>query len=134
MDCVFCKIVKGEIPADKIYEDENCLAFLDITPVNPGHILLVTKEHYENIYELPDEIFSKLAPIIKKLAIAAKKGMDADGINIGMNNERPAGQIIPHVHFHIIPRFSNDGHRHWKGGSYAEGEAEKTAGKIKKIL
>ncbi|NOY35422.1 MAG: HIT family protein [bacterium] len=134
IDCVFCKIVKGEIPADKIYEDGNCLAFLDVTPVNPGHTLLIPKKHYENLYELPDELLSKLAPIIKKLAVAVKKGTGADGINIGMNNEAAAGQIVPHAHFHIIPRFAGDGHEHWKGGSYPTGEAEKTAEKIKLSL
>ena len=134
MDCVFCKIIAGEIPADKIYEDEDCLAFLDITPVNPGHSLLITKKHYENIYELPDEALKKLAPAIKKIAVAIKEGTGAEGINIGMNNEAAAGQIVPHAHFHIIPRFPNDGHRHWKGGSYAEGEAEKIAEKIRAFL
>jgi len=134
MDCIFCKIAEGEIPADKIYEDENCLAFLDITPVNPGHALLIPKAHYENLHELPDELLSKMAPVIKKIADAVKKGTDAEGINIGMNNGEAAGQIVPHAHFHIIPRFSGDGHKHWKGGSYAEEEAKKTAEKIKLLL
>ncbi|MFH1956128.1 MAG: HIT family protein [Patescibacteria group bacterium] len=134
MDCIFCKIVNGEIPAEKIYEDENVLAFLDITPVNPGHVLLIPKEHYENLYDLPDETLKQLAPIIKKLAIAVKKGVNAEGINIGMNNERSAGQLVPHAHFHIMPRFSNDGHQHWHGQPYNEGEAKITSEKIKKFL
>jgi histidine triad (HIT) family protein len=133
-DCIFCKIVKGEISADKVYEDENCLAFLDITPVNPGHTLLVPKEHYENLYDLPDETLKQLAPIIKKLAIAIKKGINAEGINIGMNNERPAGQLISHAHFHIMPRFSNDGFHHWHGQPYNEGEAKQIVSKIKRFL
>ncbi len=133
-NCVFCKIARKEIPSDKIYEDKNFFAFLDATPVNPGHTLLIPKKHYENLYGLPDELLSKMAPIIKKMAIAVKKGADAEGINIGMNNEVAAGQIIPHAHFHIIPRFSGDGHRHWKGGSYSKREAEEIAGKIKENL
>lgn len=133
-DCIFCKIIKKEIPADIVYEDENCLAFLDITPVNPGHVLLVPKKHYENLYDLPDEVFKQLAPIIKKLAIAIKKGINAEGINIGMNNERPAGQLVPHAHFHIIPRFSRDGLRHWPGQPYKEGESSQIAEKIKKFI
>ncbi len=133
-NCVFCKIASGEIPADKIYEDENCLAFLDATPVNPGHTLLIPKEHYENLYELPDNLFSKMAPVIKKIALAVKKGIKAEGINIGMNNETAAGQIVPHAHFHIIPRFTGDGHRHWKGGDYSVGEAKEIARKIKESL
>lgn len=132
--CIFCKIIKGEISADKIYEDENCFAFLDITPINPGHILLISKEHYENLYDLPDDLFAKMAPIIKKLAIAIKKGVNAKGINIGMNNDPAAGQIVPHAHFHIIPRFPNDGHHHWKGAPYKKNEASITAEKIKDSL
>jgi histidine triad (HIT) family protein len=129
-DCIFCKIIKGEIPCDKVYEDENCLAFLDITPINPGHTLLIPKKHYENLYELPDEILIKLAPVIKKLAVAIKKGVNAEGINIGMNNERTAGQLVPHAHFHIMPRFSNDSHIHWRGKPYPKDEAAQTAEKI----
>ena len=133
-DCVFCKIIKGKIPADKIYEDENSFAFLDINPINPGHTLLIPKEHHENLYDLPDEVLKTLAPIIRKLAIAVKKGMNADGVNIGMNNEKTAGQLVPHAHFHIIPRFSDDGHYHWKGAPYKKDEAQKTAEKIKVFL
>ena len=134
IDCIFCKITKGEIPADKIYEDENCLAFLDITPINPGHTLLIPKQHYENLYDLPDETLAKLAPAIKKIAIAVKRGAGADGINIGMNNEGAAGQAVPHAHFHVIPRFISDGHHLWHGKSYTEGEAQKTAEKIRQNL
>lgn len=133
-DCIFCKIIKKEIPADVIYENENCLAFLDITPINPGHVLLIPKKHYENLYDLPDKELTQLAPIIKKLAIAVKKGVNADGINIGMNNERPAGQLVPHAHFHIMPRFLSDGYRHWRGAPYKEGESSQIAEKIKNFL
>ncbi len=134
LDCIFCKIIKREIPADIVYEDENCLAFLDITPINPGHVLLIPKKHYENLYDLPDKELTRLAPIIKKLAIAIKKGINAEGINIGMNNERPAGQLISHAHFHIMPRFSNDGYHHWHGKPYYEDESSQTAEKIKKFI
>lgn len=133
-DCIFCKIAKKEIPADIIYEDETSLAFLDITPINPGHVLLIPKNHYENLYELPENILIKMTPTIKKIAIALKNGVNAEGINLGMNNESPAGQIVFHAHFHIMPRFSNDGHRHWKGAPYKENEAPKIAEKIKKYL
>ncbi len=131
INCIFCKIIKKEIPADIVYEDKNCLAFLDITPINPGHILLVPKKHYENLYDLPDEILKQMAPIIKKMAIAIKKAVKADGINIGMNNERPAGQLVPHAHFHIMPRFINDGLRHWPGKPYPKGKPLETAEKIR---
>ncbi|MEW5907772.1 MAG: HIT family protein [Patescibacteria group bacterium] len=133
-DCIFCKIIKGEIPADKVYEDKNALAFLDITPVNPGHILLVPKKHFKNLYDLPDSELKNLAPILKKLAIATKNAVDASGINIHMNNEKSAGQLVAHAHFHIIPRFSYDGYRHWHGQPYKEGESQQVAKKIKKFL
>jgi len=132
--CVFCRIAKREIPAEIVYEDENSLAFLDITPINPGHILLIPKEHYENLYEMPDDLLAKMAPVIKKLAVAAKEGVGAEGINLGMNNERPAGQLVFHAHFHIMPRFASDDHTHWKGAPYKDGEASKVAEKIKSRL
>lgn len=121
-ECIFCKIVKGEIPADKVYEDENFLAFLDIKPNNPGHALIIPKAHYENLYKIPDEVLSAIAPLIKKISIAVKKGTNADGINIGMNNDPAAGQIVPHAHFHIIPRFADDGLKHWQGKPCANKE------------
>lgn len=131
-DCVFCKIVKKEIPSDKIYEDDKFFAFLDINPNNPGHSLIIPKKHYENIYDLPDEVLSEIAPLIKKIAIAVKKSVNADGINIGMNNDGAAGQIVHHAHFHVIPRFADDGLHHWRDKSYAsKEEAAKIAEKIK---
>ena len=131
-ECVFCKIAKREIPADKIYEDNNFFAFLDINPNNPGHALIISKKHYKNLYELPNEVLSEIAPLIKKLANAVKKGTNANGINIMMNNDSAAGQIVSHAHFHIIPRFADDGLRHWPGKPYAnKEEAAKIAEKIK---
>jgi histidine triad (HIT) family protein len=121
-DCVFCKIVKGEIPTNKIYEDGNFLAILDINPVNPGHSLLMIKNHHKNIYETPDEILCKIGPVLKKISNAVKDGVGADGINIIMNNEEISGQMIPHTHFHVIPRFANDGFRHWLGKPYPNKE------------
>jgi len=133
-ECIFCKIVKREIPASIVYEDDVSLAFLDIKPVNPGHTLLIPKEHYKNLYEMPDELLSKTGPNTKKIAIAVKRATEADGINIGMNNDPAAGQLVFHQHTHIIPRFSNDGHKHWKGRLYKEGEEQVIAEKIKSVL
>ena len=133
-ECVFCKIVKGEIPSDKVYEDDNFFAFLDINPNNPGHSLIIPKNHYENIYNLSDEILKNIAPLIKKIAIAVKNGVNADGINIIMNNDGAAGQVVPHAHFHIIPRFADDGYKHWPGKSFPKEENAKMAEKIKKEL
>lgn len=131
-DCLFCKIINGEIPAGKVYEDEHSFAFLDIKPINPGHTLLIPKKHFVNLYEIPDEVLAKLAPTIKKLAVAIKKAVGAGGINIGMNNDHAAGQLIFHAHIHIMPRFKNDGYRPWIGGPY-KNDAEKYE-IVKKII
>lgn len=134
-DCLFCKIIRGEIPSAKIYEDEHSFAFLDINPVNPGHTLLVPKRHFTNLYETSDEILKELAPTIKKLAIAVKKAVSADGINIGMNNDSAAGQLIFHAHFHIIPRRAEDGFKHWRSKrAYKDDEMNMLAKKIKASL
>jgi histidine triad (HIT) family protein len=105
MDCLFCKIINREIPADIVYEDGNTLAFLDVKPNTPGHTLVIPKDHFENIYGIPDEALARLSISVKKVALAIKNGLDADGINIQMNNEAPAGQIVFHAHIHVIPRY-----------------------------
>ncbi len=133
-DCIFCKIVAGEIPASKVYEDDETLAFLDIMPNNPGHTLVIPKDHFENVYSTPDETFCRMAITARKMAIAIKNGMDADGVNIIMNNESAAGQIVPHAHIHVIPRLNEDGFKHWPSKTYKEGESEVVVEKIKKEL
>ncbi len=133
-NCIFCKIIAGEIPTTKIYEDADSFVFLDVNPINPGHTLLIPKEHHENIHEMPDELLEKLMPVAKKIANAIKVGMVADGVNIGQNNGQAAGQAVWHYHMHIIPRFSGDGLEHWPGKPYMIGEAEETAEKIKSEL
>lgn len=130
--CLFCKIVAGEIPCTKVYEDDTILAFLDIHPVNIGHTLVIPKAHHVNLYDAPDETLARMMQIIKKLSISVKTALNADGINIEMNNDAPAGQLIFHTHIHIIPRFSGDGFTHWHGArGYNEGEAEEVALKIR---
>lgn len=133
--CLFCKIIAGEISSEKIYEDEHFLAFLDLHPVNVGHALIVPKEHADNLYTTPDETLTHLAPLVKKLSIAIKKTLRADGINIAMNNDPAAGQIIFHSHIHIIPRFEGDGFKHWHGArNYHESEMTEIAKKISQTL
>ncbi len=134
-DCIFCKIVKGEIPSEKVYEDEHTLAFLDIKPVNIGHTLIIPKEHFKNIYETPEEIACKLIRAAKKISMAVKKELKADGINVTMNNDSAAGQVIFHTHVHVIPRLSSDGFGPWHGRrDYADGEAKEVAKKISQAL
>ena len=130
MDCIFCKIVTGEIPSYKIYEDENVLAFLDITPINPGHTLVIPKKHYKNIIDTPDELLQGMALAVKKIAPAIIKAVKADAWNLGANNGAVAGQIVMHTHWHIMPRFTNDGHHLWYGKPYADGEIAEVAQRI----
>lgn len=133
-NCVFCKIIKGEMPCSKIYEDKEFLAFLDIKPVNRGHALVVPKIHCKNLLDFPRAEETDLIEFIKKVAGAIVKATNADGFNLGMNNGRAAGQLIEHAHFHIIPRFSDDGLRHWPHREYYEGEMEKIQKKIRSFL
>ncbi len=133
-DCIFCKIVRGEIPSFKVYEDANVLAFLDIHPTNPGHTLVVPKIHAENIFEISSESWSQVMETARKLSITIENALDAKGINLMMNNREHAGQVVDHVHVHIVPRFTGDAHRQWSQSSYKDGEAEKILDKIRKGL
>ena len=130
-ETIFSKIIRKEIPAEIVYEDEKTLAFLDINPVNRGHTLLITKTPYKNLYEIADNDLGDLMKVVKKVAISIKAGLGADGINIEMNNETAAGQIVMHAHIHIIPRFEGDGLKHWPGKIYKEGEAKEIGEKIR---
>lgn len=130
-NCIFCKIIAKEIPSHVVYEDDDTLAFLDIHPNNPGHTLVVPKKHSENLYDMDDHHLAAVMRTAQKVAIAVKKGVGAQGINLAMNNEEAAGQVIFHPHLHIIPRFTEDGYRHWPKRDYKEGEAETIAEKIR---
>ncbi len=130
-DCLFCKIVASKIPSTKVYEDDTILAFLDIHPVNIGHTLVIPKIHTVNLYDTPDTTLAHMMNVVKKLSVAIKSAVCADGINIEMNNDSVAGQIIFHTHMHIVPRFSGDGFTHWRGArDYREEEMREVAEKI----
>jgi len=128
--CIFCKIISGEIPAFKVYEDENILAFLDIQPVNPGHTLVVPKKHYQNLEEIPEMELSVLILAVKKIGARLKEKLGIEGYNASTNNDPAAGQIVPHLHFHIIPRHEGDGHTSWSRRQYQSGEAEEIIKKL----
>src|SRR3989338_4835595 len=113
IDCIFCKIVDGEIPCFKLYEDEHCLAFLDIRPSTKGHSLVIPKKHFDNWTETPEKVLAEIARVSKIVATAALKGLGADGFNIGVNTGAAAGQIIMHTHLHVMPRYLKDGLRLW---------------------
>ncbi|MFC1721210.1 HIT family protein [Patescibacteria group bacterium] len=129
-DCLFCKIISGEVAATKIYEDEHSFAFLDINPVNPGHTLVIPKEHSRNIFDISSQSFTHVMETVRKLTPAVKEGSGSDGINIHINNEPEAGQVIFHTHIHIVPRLKNDGRKMWPGNPYEEGVEQKIAKQI----
>ncbi|NLP49946.1 HIT family protein [Bacillus sp. RO1] len=104
-DCIFCKIIDGDIPASKVYEDEHVLAFLDISQVTKGHTLVIPKVHKENIYELTPEIAEKLFKVVPKIANSIKEQFEPIGLNLLNNNGEAAGQSVFHYHLHIIPRY-----------------------------
>lgn len=133
-DCIFCKIVRNEIPAVKIYDDEETMAFMDIRPNHRGHALVIPKGHFENIHSIPAEDLCRVILVAQKVANAIRNSLDADGINIVMNNDSAAGQEIWHAHIHVIPRYNEDGGYLGKKYTYIAGEMEEVAEKIKAEL
>lgn len=135
IDCVFCKIAKGEIPCHKLYEDNDIMAFLDIAPATKkgGHTLVIPKKHYESITEVPDELLAKIMAVVKKITHAILK--DADGVNVLQNNGKAAGQFVKHIHFHVVPRYNDDKIGiTWECEKYEDGEIGKEHEKLKKLL
>lgn len=133
--CIFCKIVAGEIPSIKVYEDSAVLAFMDIGPISDGHTLVIPKEHIEKVHQCDPELMAQVSRAVVKIANAVSKAIPSDGYNILCNNGRSAGQLVDHVHFHIIPRNANDGvFDRWPAYEYPQGKAQKLADGIKEYL
>ena len=107
--CIFCHIISGKVASKKIYEDDICLAILDINPANPGHILVLPKEHYQIMPQVPEETIAHLFMVVKHLSQAALKALKVEGVNILIANGVAAGQKAPHFMIHIIPRTKDDG-------------------------
>jgi len=117
-DCIFCKIVAGQIPSAKIYDRGGVYAFLDIAPVNKGHALVVSKAHYATLFDLPDDLGRELLGALKTVGRAVMSATGASGLNVGMNNFESAGQLVHHAHFHLIPRHEGDGLSLWTQHAY----------------
>jgi histidine triad (HIT) family protein len=130
-NCLFCKIIAKEIPAQIVFEDESIIAFLDINPVQPGHTLVVPKSHSGGLHDAVAETLDQLIRATQKIAHVVTQAMEAEGFNVELNNGAVAGQLIPHLHFHIIPRRENDGCVGGHGTPYADGVAERVAEKIR---
>ncbi len=119
-DCIFCKIIAGDIPCARIYEDAHVLAFLDINPIAKGHTLVVLKGHYPTLLDVPSCVGEPLLRALRLVGKAVREETRAGGFNCIQNNFSPAGQMVFHSHWHIIPRFDNDGLPDWPGGRYAD--------------
>lgn len=124
-DCLFCKIVRGEVSSVKIYEDDEFLAFMDIYPVMKGHVLLIPKNHVEWMQDEEDSMVGKAFILTKKLMIKMKKGLSCDFVQIGV-----VGEAIKHFHIHLIPRYLDDNMLRWPVVKYADSEIEEYAKKI----
>ena len=117
-NCIFCKIANGEIPSRTLYEDENFRVILDLGPATQGHALILPKEHYADLFALPQETAADAMKLAKKIAKAQKSALKADGLDLVQNNGTAAGQTVGHFHIHLIPRYEGDGQTiGWKPGN-----------------
>jgi histidine triad (HIT) family protein len=131
-DCIFCKILDGEIPAVKVLETVDCLAFMDIGPLAEGHVLLIPAQHAETIDQVPPQTAGAMLANLPALVSAVKAATGCAGVNVLQNNHKAAHQEVPHVHFHIIPRNPGDAfHFNWPAGKYPDGRAEQLAEAIR---
>jgi histidine triad (HIT) family protein len=107
-DCIFCKVLAGEIPGERVYEDEHAIAVMDINPWTRGHIVVFPRKHAENLFEIEDEELERVIVAVKRVAAKVREGLDPDGVNLLQSNGRAAWQTIFHLHFHVIPRYDDD--------------------------
>lgn len=130
--CIFCKIVRGEIPSTNLFESGNVLSFLDIMPAAKGHALVIPKKHYATLLDMPHEEMKEVMEAVQKVAAAVMSTLKAEGFNVIQSNKEVAGQIIPHVHFHIVPRSKNDNISfEWERGEAEKEELAKYAEMVK---
>ena len=131
-NCIFCKIANGEIPSATIYEDENFRAILDLGPASKGHALLLPKEHYADLFALPDETAEKVLPVAKKIVSRMKDVLGCDGYNLVQNNGECAGQTVFHFHMHMIPRYKDDKvGLSWEMGELSDADRDEILAKLK---
>ncbi|MCR5420919.1 MAG: HIT family protein [Lachnospiraceae bacterium] len=131
-DCIFCKLANGVFETNVIYEDDDFTVILDANPATKGHALILPKEHYDNIYELDEEIAGKAFKLAKKLAVHMSDKLGCDGFNIVQNNGEAAGQTVFHFHMHLIPRYKNDAAMvQWKPGKPEDDELKKICAELK---
>lgn len=131
-NCIFCKIIDGEIPSATLFEDDDFKVILDVMPASKGHALILPKSHYANIYDLPDEVLAKACVLAKTVMTKMSKILNCDGYNLVQNNGPAAGQTVFHFHIHMIPRYENDNvNLLWKPGSLTDADREEILKKWK---
>jgi histidine triad (HIT) family protein len=134
-DCVFCKIVNGQIPSTKVHEDGLTLAFMDIGEVNPGHVLVAVKPHVENIFGLDDKLAAAVFQTAARVARAVKKAYSPEGVTLYQANGSAAGQTVDHFHLHLVPRYAKDGmHLTWPAKNPPREQLEANAAKLRAVL
>lgn len=124
MNCIFCKIGQGELPSFRLYDDDDVIALLDTNPVTPGHILVISRDHFDTIENAHDDVLERMIVVCKKMSEILKEKLHATGINILHATGEHAQQSVPHIHFHVIPRFENDGLDLWFHGKGKEANLE----------
>lgn len=130
-NCIFCRIANGDIPSRTIYEDDHFRVILDNGPATRGHALILPKEHYKDLSEIPEETAAEAMIVAKKVSALLVKQLHADGLNLVQNNGETAGQTVKHFHIHLIPRYENDGqHILWNPGKMSDAELDEVAAKV----
>jgi histidine triad (HIT) family protein len=134
MPCLFCSIIAKSVPAHRVYEDDATLAFLDIHPVHPGHLLVIPKIHTDDLRTADGVSLAACIIVAQRLAHALEETLSCEGVNLLQNSGVAAGQVIPHLHFHLIPRWSSDGLRHWPGNDLASEEGTAIADRLRAAI
>jgi len=133
-ECIFCKIINREIPANIVYENDMILAFLDINPINRGHTLIVPKKHYRDVYDITEDYLKEVAVVAKKISRAVKRGLRAEGVNILHASGEAAQQSVFHFHLHLVPRCKDDGLNTWPRSEYKEEDLGVVAEEIRSAI
>ena len=133
-NCIFCRIIQGEIPSKTVFENEHFIVMLDIGPASRGHVLILPKEHYDNLFELPEELAAEVLPLAKKIAAGVRKAFQPAGVKLVQNNGAMAGQSVNHFHLHIIPCYNGSEVGEWKPGNPSGEELDAISTAIKEAL
>ena len=132
METIFTKIANGQIPSTKLYEDDQCFVIMDINPVKKGHSLVIARQPYPNVASCPDDVLTHMLLVAKKVEARQRAVLGNQGSNIIINNDPASGQEVPHIHIHVIPRFDNDGRKHFQEHDrYEDGEMQTLGEKLR---